>query len=369
MESLAVSRPRILVTGSRGYVGMRLAPALATAGHQVVGLDTDLYRRCLFGTAPEETQDRVVSRDIRDVTLDDLEGFDAVVHLAGLSNDPLGDLDPALTVAINEAATLRLASLARRAGVRRFIFASSCSVYGASGDAVVDERSTPRPLTPYARSKAAAEEGLLALASREFSPVLLRYATAYGPSPRLRFDLLVNNLAAWVVATGCIRLKSDGAAWRPLVHVEDMCQAVVSVLDAPRAVVHGEIYNVGSTEENHRVRDVAAQLAAVWTGARVERAAGAGRDPRSYRVSCEKLARTFPGTIRWRLADGLRDLLDAYVAVGIRIEQVEGPAFQRVAHLRDLTARGILTPDLRPVRPTPAGTDQKVCSSTAAVSA
>ncbi|MBC7172328.1 MAG: SDR family oxidoreductase, partial [Polyangiaceae bacterium] len=222
---------RVLLTGHKGYIGTVLAPMLEAAGHEVHGLDSDIFERCTFGAPPREIP--WTRKDIRDVELRDVEGFDAVIHLAGLSNDPLGDLDPALTYEINHHATVRLAELARRAGVHRFLFSSSCSNYGASdGESILDEESELRPVTPYGKAKALAEQDLAALADSRFCPVYLRNATAYGVSPRLRFDLVLNNLVAWAHTTGAVHLKSDGSAWRPLVHIEDISRAFLALLTA-----------------------------------------------------------------------------------------------------------------------------------------
>ena len=250
---------RVLVTGHHGYIGSVLAPFLAAAGHDVVGLDTELYRGCDFVEESTWFSGRVA--DVRDVTPADLAGFDAIVHYAALSNDPLGDLDASLTEDINRDGTLRLAQAAREAGVRRFVFASSCSMYGASGtDEALDEQAPLRPLTPYAESKVRAEEGLFALAGPDFAPVSMRNATVFGVSPRLRLDIVLNNLAAWAHTTGRIRLLSDGMAWRPLVHVEDVARATLALLDAPEEQMRGEAFNVGTEEQNYLVRELAEML-------------------------------------------------------------------------------------------------------------
>ena len=294
---------RVLLTGHDGYIGTVLAPQLRAAGHEVRGLDAGLFSACAFGSQPPAVP--AVRRDVRDATAADLAGADAVVHLANLSNDPLGNLDPGLTDAVNAAASVRLAALAREAGVGRFVFASSCSLYGAAGQDAVTEEAPFNPVTPYGRAKVDAEAGIHALAGDGFSPVSLRNATVYGASPRLRFDLVVNNLTAWAVATGAIRMLSDGTPWRPLVHVEDVAAAVVAALEAPREAVHDQAFNVGREGENYQIRDVAAIVGEEVPGCRVTFADGASPDTRSYRVSFAKIAERLPD---WRPTWTVRDL-------------------------------------------------------------
>ena len=342
----------VLLTGHDGYIGTVVAPRLRAAGHTVRGLDAGWFSACAFGAEP-----RAVSggrADVRDVSAADLAGADAVVHLANLSNDPLGDLDPSLTAAVNGAASVRLAALAREAGVRRFVFASSCSLYGAAGQDDVDERSPLRPVTPYGVAKGAAEGGIGALATASFSPVFLRNATVYGVSPRLRFDLVVNNLTAWAVATGAIRMTSDGTPWRPLVHVEDVAAAVQLVLEAPRDAVHGEAFNVGREGENYQIREVAQIVGEEVPGCAVTFADGASPDTRSYRVSFRKIADRLDWRPAWTVRDGVRQVRDALTGMDLRPDVFEGPRYSRVARLRELLASGALTPDLRwavPVAP------------------
>ena len=337
---------RVLVTGHHGYIGSVLAPYLAAAGLDVVGLDTLFYRGCDFGVEATPAPGRVA--DIRDVTPTDLAGFDAIVHLAALSNDPLGDLDPSLTEHINGDATLRLATAARDAGVRRFIFASSCSMYGASGtDEALNEQAPLRPLTAYAESKVRAEEGLFALASPEFAPVSMRNGTAFGASPRLRLDIVLNNLVAWAHTTGRIRLLSDGMAWRPLVHIRDISKAALVLLDAPEEQIRAEAFNIGTDEQNYLVRDLAEVVSAA-TGCSIEIAEGSSADQRSYRVDFSKLARTFPDlTFEWDAQRGARELVDAYRLADLTTEDFDGNRYVRLRRLMSLLDAGELDGQLR----------------------
>jgi nucleoside-diphosphate-sugar epimerase len=337
---------RVLVTGHHGYIGSVLAPFLASAGHDVVGYDTQLYRGCDFVEDRSSISGRVA--DVRDVAAADLDGFDAVVHYAALSNDPLGDLDAGLTEEINRDGTLRLAKAARDAGVRRFVFASSCSMYGASGtDDALDERAALRPLTPYAESKVRAEEGLFALAGEDFAPVSMRNATVFGVSPRLRLDIVLNNLAAWAHTTGRIRLLSDGMAWRPLVHVEDVARATAALLEAPAEHIRGEAFNVGTDEQNYLVRQLAEILATV-TGCAIDVAEGSSADQRSYRVDFSKLARTFPGLeFEWDAERGARELVGAYRDVGLTKEDFDSNRYIRIRRLMSLLDEGQLDAGLR----------------------
>ena len=330
---------RVLVTGSRGYVGAVLTPLLARAGHEVTGLDSDLFRDCTFCDPLPETP--TVAKDVRSVESSDLEGFDAVIHLAGLSNDPLGDYRPELTDEINHAASVRLARLAKQAGVSRFLFASSCSNYGAAGDDFLTESADFNPVTPYGRSKVAVEKALSELADDSFSPVFLRGSTAYGFSPRIRFDLVLNNLVAWAYTTGKILLKSDGSPWRPLVHVEDFARAYLAALEAPRDLVHAEAFNVGTTSENYRIRDLAEIVADTVPDCRLAFADGAGPDKRNYRVDCNKISTTLEGfKPQWTARRGAEQLLEAYRRGNLTGEEFEGPRFNRIAHVRELIRRG-----------------------------
>ena len=337
---------RVLLTGADGYVGRILWPMLEARGHQVTALDSGLFAGCALGPEPDPPVQWSI--DLRAIDRRHLEGFEAVVHLAGISNDPLGDLDPASTFAINHAASVRLARLAKEAGVRRFVFASSCSNYGAAGDAILDETAAFNPVTAYAESKIRVERDLLALADERFSPTFLRAATAYGRSPRLRGDLVVNNLLGYALATGEVLIKSDGTPWRPLVHVEDMAQAFAAVLEAPLEAVHAEAFNVGRDEDNYRVRDLAEMVAAEVPGARIVFAPGGGPDRRNYRVTCAKIREKVPAfRPRWTLARGIRDLADAYRRFGIRKADLEGGRFVRLARIKELQAAGRLDWSLR----------------------
>lgn len=338
---------RLLVTGHRGYIGTVLAPALLAEGHDVVGLDTDLFESCTFGDAPS-INIPTLTKDIRDVTLKDLQGFDAVIHLAGLSNDPLGDLNPRLTYDINWIASVRLASLAKEAGVSRFLFSSSCSTYGAAGDNLLTEEAEFNPVTAYGDSKVLVERDVAELADENFSPTFLRNATAYGVSPRLRFDLVLNNLVAWAYTTGRVYIKSDGTPWRPIVHIEDISRAFVAVLHAPREVVHNEAFNVGRTSENYRISELASIVHETVPDCVIEYAPDAGPDKRCYQVNCDKLSRMVPGFKPvWDARRGARQLLDAYRQHGLELNEFEGPRYKRVDHIRQLMASERLDSRLR----------------------
>ena len=341
---------RVLVTGHLGYIGTVLVPVLLDAGHDVVGLDSNLYRRCTFGSAPAVppiTEIETIECDIRDVEPLHLQGVDAICHLAALSNDPLGDLDEDLTMAINHRASVRLAELAKDAGVSRFVFSSSCSNYGAGGGDYLDESAPLRPVTAYGRSKVLVEQDVARLADERFSPIFLRNATAYGVSPRHRFDLVVNNLTAWGVTTGKIMLKSDGTPWRPLIHIEDISRAFLLALDASRELVHGQTFNVGSSDENYRIRDVASTVGEIVPDTEVAFAAGASPDLRDYRVDCSKIERTLGFRTTWSVRRGVSQLYGAYDSIGLRLDEFEGPRFQRIAHIRQLLANGDLDENLR----------------------
>jgi len=323
-----------------------MAPMLQRGGHEVTGLDSDLYAECTFGSPPKRIP--AIRKDIRDVTESDLRGFDAVLHLAGLSNDPLGDLNPALTFAINYEASVRLARLAKQAGVKRFLFSSSCSNYGAAGDQLLTEDSAFNPVTPYGESKVRAAMDIAGLADVTFSPVFLRSATAYGVSPRLRFDLVLNNLVAWAVTTGLVYIKSDGTAWRPIVHIGDISRAFLAALEAPRAIVHCQAFNVGRTAENYRIRDLAEIVKETVPKCRVEYAPDSGPDKRCYRVDCGKIAATLPHFRPvWNARKGANQLYAAYMGIGLKLDDFEGPRYKRVAHIKHLLTSGALDETLR----------------------
>jgi nucleoside-diphosphate-sugar epimerase len=323
-----------------------MVPMLLEAGHHLVGLDSDLFERCTFGSGIHDIPS--LRKDVRDVVPGDVQGFDAIVHLAGLSNDPLGDLNPDLTYDINHRASVRLAEMAKAAGVRRFLFSSSCSNYGAGGQDLLDESSAFNPVTPYGISKVRVEQDVAQLADSNFSPVFLRNATAYGASPRLRFDLVLNNLVAWAFTTGRIHLKSDGTPWRPVVHIEDISRAFLAVLEAPLELVHNQAFNVGRTEENYRIRELAEVVAEAVPGCSLEFAAGAGPDKRNYRVDCSKIQRVLPSFQPvWDVRAAARQLLRKYQEIGLTLDDCEGPRFKRVAHIRHLLTAGILDDSLR----------------------
>jgi nucleoside-diphosphate-sugar epimerase len=338
---------RVLVTGHHGYIGSVMTRTLADAGHGVVGLDSFLYEGCDFG--PDRDAVASLRTDVRDVGTAELEGFDAVVHLAGLSNDPLGALDVELTEEVNYRATMRLARAAKDAGVARFLFSSSCSMYGlGDGDRPVDEEAALRPLTAYATSKARAEEGLLGLGGDGFSSVLMRNATVYGVSPRLRLDLVLNNLVGWAVTTGKVRILSDGTPWRPLLHVEDAAVAAVALLEAPQEHVHCEAFNIGRDDENYQVRDLAEIARDAVGDCVIEYAGNADPDSRSYRVDFGKLARTVPeARLSWTAEAGARQLAAAYRAEEMTLEEFESSRYTRLKRLEESMDAGILDRALR----------------------
>ncbi|NMC54500.1 MAG: SDR family oxidoreductase [Chloroflexi bacterium] len=331
---------KVLLTGDKGYIGTILAPLLINEGYDVVGLDCDYYADCTFGKEPIALPS--IRKDIRDVVAKDIEGFDVVLHLAGLSNDPLGDLNPDLTYEINHLASVHLAKLAKQVGVERFIFSSSCSNYGAAGENWVDETSEANPVTPYGRSKVLVENDLEQLADENFSPVFLRNATAYGVSPRLRFDLVLNNLVAWAYTTGKVFLKSDGQSWRPIVHIEDISRAFLAAIKAPRHLVHNQAFNVGSTQENYKVREIAEIVVDVVKGSHVEFSETASPDKRSYRVNCDKIKDTLGYQTIWTVRKGAEELYQAYQEFGVTLDEFEGPRYKRIDHIRRMIASGKL---------------------------
>jgi nucleoside-diphosphate-sugar epimerase len=338
---------KVLVTGHHGYIGSVMVPLLLETGHEVVGLDTGLYEASGFGDRRHEVAG--IRLDLRDVEPRQLEGFEAVVHLAALSNDPLGDLDPQLTYDINHGASVRLAKAARRAGVERFLFASSCSLYGASGgDTPLTEEAPFNPVTPYGESKILVEQDVSRLATDNFSPVFFRNATAYGVSPYLRVDIMVNNLVGYAVTTGEVLIKSDGSPWRPLVHVEDICRAFVAALEAERRRTHNQAFNVGLSDENFRVREVADMVESVVTGSRVEYADGASADARDYRVDFGKIQRVLPEfRPRWTVRKGVEELYEAYRRYDLTAAEFLGGRYVRLAEIRRLQGQARLNGQLR----------------------
>lgn len=348
MENLEL-KMRVLLTGHRGYIGSVMVPMLLEHGHDVVGLDTDWFERCTFTGALTEV--KAIKKDTRDIQESDIEGFEAIIHLAGLSNDPLGDFRPMITEEINDAASVRLAKLAKKAGVKRFLFASSCSNYGASGDNFLTEEAAFNPVTPYGVSKVQVELALQKMADADFCPTYVRASTAFGVSPRLRFDLVINNLTAWAFTTGRVFLKSDGTPWRPVVHVEDICRAYLAVLHAPIDVVHNEAFNVGTTTENYQMRELAEIVRDVVPNCRIEYADDAGPDKRCYRVDCNKIARVLHEfKPQWTARRGVEELYQEYKKVGLTLEEFEGERFMRIAHLKWLMKSGLLDEDYRWIR-------------------
>lgn len=344
---------KILVTGHLGYIGSVLVPLLLQRGHELAGLDSDLFGDCNFGTAPVELP--LLGHDIRDFVargnaVDALRGFDAVIHLAGLSNDPLGDYRPELTTSINCTASVDLARKAKEAGVARFLFASSCSNYGASGNDYIAEGAAFNPVTPYGLSKAEVERMVAPMADEDFSPTFLRASTAYGLSPRIRFDLVVNNLSAWAYTTGEVHLKSDGTAWRPIVHVADIAAAYVAAVEAPREAVHNAAFNVGMTDENYRIRDIAEIVHQMVPGSTLGFAAGAEADKRNYRVNCDLIRKVLPAyQPQWTCRKGVEQLLATYADFGLELSEFEGERYNRIAHMKHRVAAGTADADFHPL--------------------
>jgi nucleoside-diphosphate-sugar epimerase len=345
---------RVLVTGHHGYIGVLLVPMLQNAGHEVVGLDTDLFVDSLFkGPLPKV---KSIIKDLRDIERADLDGFDAVCHLAALSNDPLGNINPQLTYDINHHGSVNLAKHAKAAGVKRFLFSSSCSTYGAAGqEQLLTEEAEFNPVTPYGHSKVLVERDVRELADKNFSPSYLRNTTAYGVSQLLRFDLVVNNLVAWAITTGKVMIKSDGTPWRPLVHIEDICRAFLSLLEAPRDVVHNQAFNVGITEENYQVRDLAQIVKETVPNCEIEYSADGGPDKRCYRVDFSKIKREIPAfKPQWNVRKGAKELYDTCRQADLTLEDFEGPKFKRIDHIKRLMAAELLDENLRWRTPVPA---------------
>lgn len=337
---------RVLVTGHKGYIGTIMVPMLQKAGHEVLGLDSDLYRNSTYGDSLPEIPE--ILKDVRDIEKEDIDGVEAIVHLAGLSNDVLGDLNTELTYAINHEASVRLAAMAKELGIKRFVFASSCSNYGAAEDGLQNESAALHPVTAYAKSKVMVERDVGELADDNFSPVFMRNATAYGTSPRIRFDIVLNNLTAWAYTTGNILLKSDGTPWRPLVHIEDISLAVLGALESSRERIHNEAFNIGLNSENYQIRQLADFVKDTVPNCEVKFADGAEPDKRNYKVDFSKYARTFTDhQLRWNARRGTQSIYEFYHKNTLQKDEYEGPRYKRIAQIKYLLRTGQLDENLR----------------------
>ncbi len=336
----------VLVTGHKGYIGSAMIPLLIKEGYQIVGLDTDLYKSCTFGNSSTEILE--IKKDIRDIIYSDLKGFDAVIHLAALSNDPLGNFNPELTYEINYKASVNLARLARQAGVSRFLFSSSCSLYGAAGDKVMDENDKFNPITPYGHAKILVENEVSKLATKDFSPVFLRNTTAYGISPGLRLDVVLNDLVGWATTTKQIYLKSDGTPWRPLVHIEDIAAAFIAALKAPRDSIHNQAYNVGINEDNFQINDLANIVKSTIPDCKITYAEDAGPDKRSYKVDFSKIKSNLSDfKPQWNVKLGTIHLYESFKKIGLSLEEFKGPKYRRIDQINHLIKKGLLDHNLR----------------------
>lgn len=339
---------RILITGNQGYVGTVMAKMMTEAGHEVIGLDSGYFKGCWMGDDRKDYVTNQIVKDIRDVTAEDFVGIDAVAHLAGLSNDPTGELNPGLTEDINLDASVRIAELAKAAGARRFVFASSCSIYGSGASSALTEEDEFNPLTAYARSKVETEFALLGMADDRFSPVYMRNATVYGYSSRLRFDLVVNNLTGWAVTTHQVKLMSDGRAWRPLLHISDMSQAFLKVMEAPREAVHNQAFNVGNEEDNWQIRDIAEKVAEIVPDCAVSFAEGAGADTRNYNVSFAKIRERVPEfQPKWNVPKGIEQLYGEFSKMHLTEPEFNGRVYTRLKQIQYLIDSGQIGGDLR----------------------